>query len=164
MLRFLYGLICLVCLVIVAGSLAGWACSDRIETAAPVGKTYATRHHQFEGRHARGQATLVVTPGERHDDGTFVPVPDATAATQPAAQSWSFQQAAFSATPTSGGRLYYFTAPYWLIAAAFSVPLLIWMALPKRHNPRACRNCKGDLKGSPATCKHCGQTFTVAQY
>jgi hypothetical protein len=175
MLRFLYGLICLICLIIVVGAIAAWVYSDGL---AGLGKTYThnLNRYQLEGNLAQGKFTGKVTAGYKDDQGVFHAVNELAASSQPAAASqpvdlmprWTVGPAKFNCaevgTAEHPGKMYFLQAPYYLIAAVFALPLLIWVGLPRKRKPYLCRACQANLRGSPAHCRACGQAFVVAQY
>jgi hypothetical protein len=167
MIRFLYGCLCLVCLMILGASLAGWVYSDRVSGAAAgdtdaASRTFHARGYQIAGRHAHGVATLIATPEQTGGVTTSAPTTQPAA---PASPRWQLGPAAFDvATDSAGGKTYFAQSPYWLIAGAVTLPLIVWLGLPKKRNPHLCRACHGTLRGSLAQCRKCGETFTVAQY
>src|SRR4051812_41504600 len=129
MIRFLYGCVCLVSLLILGASLTGWVYSDRVPAGADA--TFAShtchlRNYAVEGRHAHGLATLLAGP----DVGDNAPI--AMPTTQPIDQMptrWQLGPAKFTLADTAAGRVYYAQAPYWLLAAVAALPLLLWLAL-----------------------------------
>src|SRR4051794_24085409 len=155
MIRFLYGCLCLICLIVLGASLAGWVYSDRVSRAGATdenatSRTFYARGYQIEGRHAHGVATLIATPGESGATGAAAP---ATQPTAPESPRWQVGPASFDAADSTGGKTYFAQSPYWLIAAVATLPLIVWLGLPKKRNPHLCRACHGTLRGSLAQCR-----------
>src|SRR3954469_8874676 len=183
MIRFLYGSFCLLCLLILAGALTGWVYSDRAASAgtsdAAAERTFTAGRYQLVGRHAHGIATLIGTPASTQpasaQPATTQPVAESSSAvvapaTQPALATdvasprWQFGPAKFDAADGADGKTFYAQAPYWAVASVAALPLLLWLGLPKKRNPPLSKSCHSNLRGSPAQCRKCGSTFTVAQY
>src|SRR3954462_421102 len=97
MIRFLYGCLCLICLLVLSASLFGWVRSDRASAGAATtdadatSRTFHARGYQIEGRHARGVATLIAAP-EQSNVTTAAP---ATQPAVPASPRWQVGPAAF---------------------------------------------------------------------
>jgi hypothetical protein len=171
MIRFLYGLLCLICLVVLSAALFGWVRSDRVggvdtTDAAAASCTFHARGYQIDGRHAHGVAALLATPEQTAAAwNASAPATQPAIPAIPASPRWQVGPAAFDvATDTTGGKVFFAQSPYWLIAAVATLPLIVWLGLPKKRNPQLCRACHGTLRGSLAQCRKCGETFTVAQY
>src|SRR4051794_36404421 len=118
MIRFLYGCLCLICLIVLGASLAGWVFSDPVPSAGisdenAASRTVYARGYQIEGRHAHGVATLIAMPGQAGAAGAAAP---ATQPAAPASPRWQVGPASFDVADSAGGKTYFAQSPYWLIA------------------------------------------------